>query len=336
MRRDYFFDRWSLIAAHRNSRGHDVAAAQAASAATPARWSEACDFCPGNEERTPPSLLEFGGADPHASPGGSSWRLRVFRNRFPILPGDEDAVGTEAAVLAPSYRVRPSHGRHEVVVESPWHDLTPGNFSNAQWEDAFRAYRARIAALEAEPGTAWVEVFKNQGVLAGASREHTHSQIIALPFLPAPVKVKSRQAAGAECGYCRVVAREAAGSRLVAANEHFVAFCPFAPLWENEVWILGLRHVARLDSLDEAAGRSLAALVRAVVSAVEQLTPSYNLMVFSGPPGRDFHLHLEIVPHSSGAVKAGFELATGFSVLRISPEESAARYRSLISGMGPN
>ncbi|NLT36135.1 MAG: DUF4921 family protein [Gaiellales bacterium] len=336
MRRDYFFDRWSLIASRRNSRGHDVAGAEASAGVTPGRWSEACDFCPGNEDRTPPSLLEFGGADPHAPAGGSSWRLRVFRNRFPILPGDADAAAAEAAAAPPLYRVRPSRGGHEVVVESARHDLTPGSFSTAEWADAFRAYRARIAALEAEPGTAWVEVFKNQGALAGASREHSHSQIVALPLVPAPMKVKCRQTAAAECGFCRVVASEMAGPRMVAVNDHFVAFCPFAPQWENEVWILALRHVARLDALGEAAGRSLARMVRDVASAVEQLTPCYNLMLFSGPPGRDFHLHLEIAPHSSGAVKAGFELATGFSVLRISPEESAARYRSLISGTGPN
>ena len=336
MRRDYFFDRWSLIASRRNSRGHDVVAQPVASGNAPAVWSEACDFCPGNEERTPPSLLEFSGMDPQRCPGGSPWRLRVFRNLFPILPGDEDAAAAEAAVSAASYRVRPSHGHHEVVVESPRHDLSPGGFSQEEWEDAFRAYAARIAALEAEPATAWVEVFKNQGALAGASREHTHSQIIALPFVPAPVEVKCAQAGATDCAYCRVAAAEATGPRLVAANRHFVAFCPFAPQWENEVWILARRHAARLDALGEAAGQSLASMTRMVVAAVERLASSYNLMLFSGPSGRDFHLHVEIAPRSSGAVKAGFELATGCSVLRVSPEESAARYRSLISGMGPN
>ncbi len=47
-----------------------------------------------------------------------------------------------------------------------------------------KAYRDRIVTLSEDPRFRYVLIFKNQGRAAGASLEHSHSQLIALPIVP--------------------------------------------------------------------------------------------------------------------------------------------------------
>src|SRR4030042_1782846 len=46
------------------------------------------------------------------------------------------------------------------------------------------AYRDRIVGLSEDPRFKYVLIFKNQGRAAGASLEHSHSQLIGLPIVP--------------------------------------------------------------------------------------------------------------------------------------------------------
>ena len=52
------------------------------------------------------------------------------------------------------------------------------------FERVLKAYRDRIVALSADPLFRYVLIFKNQGRAAGASLEHSHSQLIGLPIVP--------------------------------------------------------------------------------------------------------------------------------------------------------
>ena len=45
-------------------------------------------------------------------------------------------------------------------------------------------YRERILDLSRDQRIKYILVFKNHGADAGASLEHSHSQIIALPIVP--------------------------------------------------------------------------------------------------------------------------------------------------------
>ena len=64
---------------------------------------------------------------------------------------------------------------------------------------------------------------------AGASIAHLHSQLIALPFIPAAVEAEQRRAAESYsrdrfCPYCQVIAKEqAANERIVLVRDGFVS-----------------------------------------------------------------------------------------------------------------
>ncbi len=297
IRRDYFRDRWTLIAPGRANRTIETAPGPAAPAAPTAA---SCSFCPGRESETPPAVLRH--------PPVGDWMIRAFPNLYPALP----------------------HA-HEVLVETPLHGSSLAALGPEHLELVLWALDGRLRTLYRTTQAAWVQAFKNQGAAAGASFGHAHSQLVATPFVPAEIAVKSAHSHAESCRYCAICTTEAVGPRLVAANRSFVAFCPVAPSWEGEVWLLARRHVRHLPRARSAALSELAALLNRVLRAVEAVTPAYNMMLFAAAPGMDLHFHVEIAPRREQALKAGLELATGISVVRQSPEDAAHAYRRWIT-----
>ncbi len=296
-RRDYFRDRWTLIAPGRANRRIETAMDSPRPAGTlPAR----CSFCPGRESETPPTVLRH--------PPEGDWDVRAFANLYPILPDV-----------------------HEVLVETPLHGPSLASLGPQWLELVLRALGERLQALYRTTNAPWVQVFKNQGAAAGASFGHAHSQLLALPFMPSEIAVKSAHSHKGSCVYCAVCAMERSSPRLVAENRSFTAFCPVAPGWEGEVWLVARRHVRHLPRAHSSALSDLASLLSRVLQAVEAITPAYNMMLYTAAPGMDLHLHAEIAPRREHAYKAGLELATGVSVVRQTPEDAAHTYRELIA-----
>jgi UDPglucose--hexose-1-phosphate uridylyltransferase len=132
---------------------------------------EACPFCEGREERTPPETLALGrgggGAD---TPG---WRVRVVPNLYPALE------------------------RQEVVIHAPRHVRTLAELSDEEVERVAEAWRARRAA---EPA-GYLHALLNEGRAAGASLAHSHSQLVWLREPPPEVARERRES----CGVCEVL-----------------------------------------------------------------------------------------------------------------------------------
>jgi UDPglucose--hexose-1-phosphate uridylyltransferase len=252
-----------------------------------------CPFCPGQEHETPPEVYAIRSAD--------GWRLRVVPNRYP-------AVRVDA----------PAYGFHELFVECPEHVVRPTELSDTQLTNVFRAYRDRLVDHFANPRIEAVSIFKNVGLAAGASREHAHSQLIALPFVPpglVPVD-----------GPCAVCPMLGEADRMVADSEHFAAVCPTAPRFAYEVWIVPKAHEPRFESLDRDA--EFARLVWRVLVALDALLdrPAFNWMLLTAPRRfSDTHWRLEIIPRRSAV--AGFEWSTGVFINDVPPDRAAARLR---------
>src|SRR5260370_38937128 len=75
-------------------------------------------------------------------------------------------------------------GAHEVVIETPEHDKTLATLPIKRVEDVIWAFRDRMIDLKKDKRFKYVLIFKNHGEAAGASLEHPHSQLIALPLIP--------------------------------------------------------------------------------------------------------------------------------------------------------
>src|SRR5205807_7469943 len=99
----------------------------------------------------------------------------------------------------------------------------------------------------------YVMIFKNHGSAAGASLDHPHSQLIALPVVP---KTVAEEMAGAlaywqfkeRCVFCDITKQEEKSRvRLVYQNAGFTVIEPFAPKTPFETWILPRQHRAAVE-----------------------------------------------------------------------------------------
>jgi UDPglucose--hexose-1-phosphate uridylyltransferase len=320
LRRDPVVERWVIIATERARRPMDFAP----EVARP-RGPNACPFCPGREEMTPPELYRV--------PAGPDvpWRVRVVPNRFPALHVEGEASASGEGI----YDRMDGIGAHEVVVETPEHATGLGTMPEAHVGQVLLAYRERLRALKQDRRFEYVLVFKNHGAAAGASLEHPHSQIVATPILPELV-VEERAGAARyfrlkeRCVWCDIVQQERRdGARLVLEQDGFLAVAPFAPRFPFETWILPATHESSFEVLADAEVAGLARVLRELVARLGRLfeDPPYNLVLHTAPlretAPEHFHWHLELMPKLTRL--AGFELGTGF-FMNPTPPEDAARF----------
>jgi UDPglucose--hexose-1-phosphate uridylyltransferase len=325
LRQDAVTGRWVIIAAERSKRPGQIGNNRAPAPSPP------CPFCPGNEALTPPEI--FAQRPEHTRADAPGWQIRVVPNTYPAL---EDS-GTLTMNQHGIYRSMNGLGAHEVIIESPEHIVDMGMLSADQLANVLRVYRARMRALRRDPRWRYLLLYKNHGERAGASLEHVHSQLIALPTLP---KETSGELDGVErhfestgrCIYCETIEREVErGERLVLNSERFAALCPFAPRFAYESWILPKNHGAVFEESQDkdivAFARILHELIARLNRALDQ--PPFNYVIHSIPPQSEsnhYHWHMKILPRLAHA--AGFEWGSGCHMNSVAPEDAARLLRN--------
>ncbi len=295
-----------------------------------------CPFCEGNEHETPHEIvaLRRDGTRPN-EPG---WTARVVPNKYPALAGSGSA--TSAPEPGDSfYATAAGTGAHEVIVESAAHVTRTTQLSTQALAGILGLYRQRLADVRQDRGLVQAVIFKNVGAAAGATLEHLHSQLVALPFvLPGTAAALERSRASYEqhdrCVYCEMVRRERArAERIVVDTAQFVAFCPFAARGPFETWIMPTEHASHYESLAHDATQQLANALHRVLASIESVLdrPAYNYVVrtapFDTPALRHYHWHIEVVPRTSRL--AGFEWGSGCYINSVPPEEAAAAMRTI-------
>ncbi|NPA24922.1 MAG: galactose-1-phosphate uridylyltransferase [Deltaproteobacteria bacterium] len=322
LRKDPIVDRWVIISRERGKRPSEF------SSLKQEKRSGFCPFCPGNEDVVPAEILAY--RRPGSQPNDSDWRLRVVPNKFPALHIEGDLVRRGDGV----YDLMHGIGAHEVVIENPDHQLTLATMPLEAVEDVLWAYRDRIRDLSGDQRFRYILVFKNQGLAAGATVEHSHSQIIALPIVPKRAKEEMDGAKKfydykERCIFCDIIQQEInQGVRLVSENQEFIAVCPYAPRFPFEVWILPKRHTHEYQANSKEMIENLALTLSDTLKRLNRVldTPPYNFILHTAPVNHIdtslyYHWHIEIIPKLTRV--AGFEWGSGFYINPTPPEESA-------------
>lgn len=321
LRKDPVTGRWVIIATDRAKRPNDFTREHAIP-----KGGRFCPFCPGNEQKTPPEILAF---RQHGQADDGGWTLRVVPNKFPALRVEGDLKRQGDGM----YDRMNGIGAHEVIIETPNHLATLSDLSEKHIEDVFWAFRDRILDLRKDRRLRYIMIFKNHGEAAGASLEHTHWQLIALPVVPKRVQEEvdgARQYYGYKerCIYCDIIHNELeTGARVVLETDHFVVIAPYAPRFPFECWILPRRHNSHFEASEAAAYQNLAWVLRTTLRKIDRVLerPPYNCIIHSGPlqdgPMQHYHWHMEIIPKLTRV--AGFEWGTGFYINPTPPEEAA-------------
>jgi UDPglucose--hexose-1-phosphate uridylyltransferase len=285
-----------------------------------------CPLCEGQELS---AGREIWAARDGTPPDGPGWQVRVVPNRVPALRVE---AGSEVLGDGP-FRHRPGLGAHEVVVESPRHEVSWFTMTPADLARVLGAWRHRLVDLRRDTRLAAVVAFKNHGVEAGARLVHGHSQIVAMPLVPEALAVQAaaagrHQATTGRCLWCDLVAAErAAALRVVVDAGDCVAIAPYASRTPFTLWIVPGRHGSRFDESTDADRAAVAAVLHDVLGRLgrELEHPAFNAVLHTAPADAaasgPFHWYLEIVPRVLRA--NGLDVGVGVSVNPVPPEKAA-------------
>ncbi len=326
LRKDPVIGRWVIVSTERGKRPMDFPHKR------PQRHGGFCPFCTGNESKTPPEVLAF---REKGEANERGWSVRVVPNKFPALviegPLQRQGIGL--------YDKINGIGAHEVIIDSPEHDKNFADFAVSEIAEVLRAYQLRLGDLAQDQRFRYILVFKNHGEDAGATLEHSHTQLIATPIIPKRVmeelegtqrhfEIKER------CIYCDIIDQEMHdGQRIIEATDDFVAISPFAARLPFETWILPKRHDPHFHRMDGAARKQLAVVLSTVLRKLNLALdePAYNFVIHTAPINTrrewHFHWHIELMPKLTKV--AGFEWGSGFYINPTPPEEAAAYLRDL-------
>ncbi len=327
LRKDPITGRWVIIATERAKRPTDFLREPSAHA-----HGGFCPFCPGNEAKTPSEILAYRGNG--STPNSTGWTVRVIPNKFPAL-GIEGDLGRMGEGLFDKMN---GVGAHEVIIETPEHEGTFSRLTEKGLEDVLWAYRDRIVDLRKDRRFRYILIFKNHGEAAGASLEHPHSQLIALPIVPIRVReevdgAKQYYSLKERCIFCDMIRQEMDSKvRVVDENESFVVIEPYAPRFPFETWILPKVHESHYENGQMREFQNLSRALKKLVSQMDQVLerPAYNMVLHTSPvqeqTSAHYHWHIELMPKLTRV--AGFEWGTGFYINPTPPEEAAQFLRN--------
>lgn len=288
-----------------------------------------CPFCPGHEEKTPPALETYGSQ--------GEWLVRVVPNLYPAFSG-RDPMAVQN--IGPVFTQAPASGIHEVAVLSPSHTATFADLTDAQAALVLAAVRDRIEEHALQAGTLrYTQFIINAGREAGASLDHPHGQLLAMPFVPSELVDEQSgfdRFRGA-CLLCTVLeAEEEAGHRVIQTDGRHVLLAPFWSGTPYEMLLLPRTHEPWVHKAEPA---DLAAIGRAIRDALARLRRAvgdvaYNIVLHYAPfrATADFHWHVHLLPKVT--TRAGFELGTGVLINVLPPEYAAAELRAAAAGAG--
>jgi UDPglucose--hexose-1-phosphate uridylyltransferase len=328
-RRDPLHHTWVAFAPKRQRRPQDFGPAQM-------QAGRLDPFAAGNERLTPFEVFAL--REEQTRPNEPGWRVRVVPNRYPAMEIEGPLLGKPVGL----YDHLSGIGAHEVVIETPDGDRALEELPVPAIAEVLAAWRERINDLDRDLRFQHIYIFKNVGPAAGASLAHAHSQIVALPIIPPLIEGKLIRAREhferkqRSLFHDILESEREDGSRLVAENDSFVLFCPYASRFPFELAVFPKRHHPDFASCAAPELHDLGEVLRFALTRLGEILqkPGYNLLLHTAPLRRraterfastrdDYCWHIEITPRFNSL--AGFEIGLGSYINTVFPEE-AARY----------
>lgn len=330
LRQDPVTKRWVVVAKERAKRPDDFISKVNANL-----QAKACPFEYGHESMTPPETLAFRPDSlPPDSPG---WTVRVVPNKFPAFTPENFEE-----IVDGLYKSRKAYGAHEVIIHGPDHDLSLATYPVEQVAEVILAYKMRYNYHKSQPYGRYIQIVINHGKEAGASIEHSHSQLFTVPVIPEFPESQLKGASSyfndtGRCVFCDMIATELeSSSRVIEKSDNFIAFVPYAAKLPFETWVMPLDHQPQFENITNEQRYELAHIFRRVLRRFYNGldNPPYNMYLHTSPPVYEspgaFHWHVSIIPKLT--IPAGFELGTNMWINVTIPENSAEFLRNVIIG----
>lgn len=294
---------------------------------------ETCPFCEGKEYLTPPENYAI---RKNANPNGPGWDIRVVPNRATDLRIVELQKRAQGGV----YDLQNGSGIHETIIETSQHVTRFSQLEIPQMANVLRAYQQRNGEHKKNHLLKGTLIFRNQGKGSAVIYEHTHSQIISLPFVPRMIHdelvgAKRYYDLKTRCIFCDMAAEEIKiNQRVIFEKGNYLAWCPFAARFPFEVWVISRQHHSEFLNADSNSFDDLAVVLKTVLSKIEKIMGDapISFILHTAPLRFDeleehqsatdaYHWHIEILPHALPA--GGFEWGGDFFLSPPTPENCA-------------
>ncbi len=278
-------------------------------------------------------------------PAGDGIRLRTLKDfAFTVAGTEEEAHAREGSVAQVTLSDARAAGAWTTVVAPPREHRPLHAVGSEVIEGLLQRCRDEIGAARRAARTQHLQVVQNWGAQAGARTNHLCFDLYDLPQIPHRIAEELGGAARflireGECPYCRLVREEVRRpDHLLYADDHAVAFAPYASRSPFEVWVVPRRHDADFSRASDADLAAAAEALRQVLGrlAASLDGPPYNLVLHTAPLQESvdstYHWHWEIHPRLREI--AGLELGTGLPVNPVSPEDAVEELRTGLEAVG--
>lgn len=322
---------WVVYAAHRNNRPWNFDIRK--SAQTFPAYDEGCYLCPGNTRIS-------GIRNPDYK------QVYIFENDHPVVgmhAPDISSYDTHAGL----YRKAEARGISKVVCFDPRHNVTLTEMEVEDIATVFRALRGEMKSFLQHPAVVSVLIFENKGEIVGVSNPHPHCQIYAADFVFNVFRkeLKAMQEYQQETGrnlFADIIEAEKKDKiRIIAENEHAVAFIPFFARFAYETYVFPRNRHQTLITMSDEELYGLAEVYRTVTrkfNANFKMNFPYVLAFDQAPvDGQNYegyHMHLNFCPplRQPGLQKflAGPETGADTFMADTMPEEKAAELNRCI------
>ncbi len=191
-----------------------------------------------------------------------------------------------------------------------------------------------------------LSIFKNHGSNAGATQQHPHTQILALPIMPKNDLDYMKR----NMDYYRrhgrgkledIVQNEiGAKKRVIERVGDFVAFCPYASAYPFEVMITPLKNIPSLNRCSRKNITDLSSIINKVFKSLNKelgdfdynlyfhiapLNPNFENEEYMPYIDKNYRFYIRITPRIYRL--GGFEVSTGMAINSVLPEECARLLR---------
>ena len=318
-------EEWVVYAAHRNSRPWTMGKNEGMKSDAP-EYVEDCYLCPGN-----PRI--------HGDNNPDYKDVYLFNNDHPVVGMDAPEIPEDQQTGL--YRKASAKGIAKVVCYDPRHNVTLSEMPTENVAKVFDVWQQEMKDLKANPDIKFVLIFENKGKEVGVSNPHPHCQIYATDFVFTYVEkyIQVADKYKAQNGgniFADIIAEEQkAGIRVIAENDHAIAFIPFFARYAYDVMIFPKKRHATLITMSQEEVAGIAEVFQMVTRKFDmnyQTSFPYVMSMMQAPvdggeyPEYHFHLHLQPPLRQPGLNKflAGPEIGGGNFMADTMPEDKAA------------
>ena len=301
-------------------------------------FNATCPFCEGNEELTPKEVYALRDNEPDSG----MWKTRVVPNLYKAVQVELEDNSFRDGV----FESRAGVGAHEILIDSTCHDCDFSDLEASQVENWLRSIIIRVEDLQKDRRLIYLSVFKNFGKNAGATQEHPHTQILALPIMPKDELVfldrnmdyYSRHGRGMieDIIYNEIRAKQ----RVLDRIGNFVSFCPYASAYPFEIMIAPTENISNLNRCSRKDIIDLANIMKMTFEKLKKQLGRFDYnMYFNLSPlnsnfenekyissiEKNYRFSVRITPRIYRL--GGFELSTGMYINSVEPEYCAKLLR---------